>query len=332
MKGIKHRLRRGAVLVLLCLVLSGEALAADTLVPMGCTVGIQLETDGVMVAGFSEVDTENGPMTPAADAGLMAGDVITGIGKHRTGSAAEFLSAIAELDGEEVELTARRNGKELLFRLKPAMSQDGGWKLGLWLRDGVDGIGTITYYDPESGCFGALGHGINDMDTGRLLPFENGSITDVTVKDVVKGTPGRPGELCGQPDESSVLGELKKNTDCGVFGTAQLDWNREAIPVGEEEDVKLGPATILSTVSDGGVEEYSIEISRIYRHPEEHRFLLLTVTDPRLLEQTGGIVQGMSGSPIIQDGKLIGAVTHVLISDSTRGYGISIQDMLDAAG
>ena len=215
--------------------------------------------------------------------------------------------------------------------MTPVRSEDGRWQLGLWLREGVSGIGTVTYYDPETGQFGALGHGINDVESGDLLPFEGGSITEADVVDVVKGAPGSPGELCGQPDREQVLGELERNTGSGIFGVAEFDAAGAPVPVASPQEVRLGPASILTTVNGGGVAEYSVEISRIYRQPEEHRFLMLTVTDPRLLEQTGGIVQGMSGSPILQDGKLIGAVTHVLLSDATRGYGIGIQDMLDAA-
>ena len=328
-KGI---VRRTAAAMLLGLLLSVDALAADALVPMGCAVGIRLETDGVTVAGFSEVDTADGPVTPAADAGLKSGDVITGVGDRQTRTAAEFISAMAAADGAPLRLTARRSGRELLFSVTPAMSREGSWQLGLWLRDGVSGIGTVTYYDPDTGAFGALGHGISELDSGKLLSFADGSITDIDVVDVVKGSSGAPGELCGCPDESIVLGTLEKNTDGGIFGTAEFSGiNGQTVPVASEEEVKLGPATILATVDGSGPEEYSIEISRIYRQPEEHRFLLLTVTDPRLIERTGGIVQGMSGSPILQDGKLIGAVTHVLLSDASRGYGISIEDMLDAA-
>ena len=332
-KGINRRLRRWAVMaLLLCTALPADAFAADGLVPMGCAVGIRLETDGVMVAGFSEVDTAEGKASPAADAGLKAGDVITRIGDRDTRTAADFLSAMAAADGRVMHLTALRGGRELLFNIEPAMSREGCWQLGLWLRDGISGIGTVTYYDPETGAFGALGHGINDLDSGKLLPFEEGCITRAEVVDVVKGASGAPGELCGQPCADAELGTLEKNTFSGIFGTADFSCGTEAcIPAAAEEEVKLGPATILTTVGDGGAEEYSIEISRIYRHPEDHRFLLLTVTDPRLIERTGGIVQGMSGSPILQDGKLIGAVTHVLLSDATRGYGISIQDMLAAA-
>ena len=319
------------MLLLLSAALPLRALAAQTLVPMGCAVGIELDTGGVMIAGFSEVETQSGRVSPASEAGMKSGDVITGVDGRDTRNTQELLSALAKLDGQTVPVTARRGESELLFRVTPAKSTEGRWQLGLWLRDGVSGIGTVTYYDPASGSFGALGHGINDVGSGKLLPLDGGTITQADVVDVVKGGPGTPGELCGQPDRDSILGALRKNTACGIFGQAEFDSVGEAVPIAAPQEVRLGPASILTTVNGGGVQEYQVEISRIYRQPEDHRFLMLTVTDPRLLAQTGGIVQGMSGSPILQDGKLIGAVTHVLLSDATRGYGIGIRDMLDAA-
>lgn len=331
MKGRKGGAVRLALGLLLLCALPAGAFAAEELVPMGCAVGIELETDGVMVAGFSPVQTAEGNASPAESAGLKAGDVITAVNGRETPDAQALLSALASLDGAPAELKVRRNGNELLLRVTPVQTGDGRWQLGLWLREGVSGIGTVTYYDPETGRFGALGHGINDAESGTLLPLDGGAITGASVVDVVKGAPGSPGELCGQPDREQVLGALEKNTGCGIFGVAGFASAGAPVPVASPREVRLGPASILATVNGEGVEEYSVEISRIYRQPEEHRFLMLTVTDPRLLEQTGGIVQGMSGSPILQDGKLIGAVTHVLLSDATRGYGIAIQDMLDAA-
>jgi len=328
------RLRKTACCLAAAVMLAALPLwaeAAESLVPMGCAVGISLQTGGVMVAGFAEIETAQGKVSPAAEAGLAVGDVITAVDGRTTGTAAEFLTAVAALDGRDVEVTADRSGRELLLRVTPAKTPEGAWQMGLWLRDGISGIGTVTYYDPETGCFGALGHGISDLDSGELLPFRNGSITATEVQSVVKGTSGSPGELCGEPARDCILGTLEKNTDCGIFGRGDFAQYGTALPVASEEEVHLGPASILSTVSGDGTEEYSIEISRIYRQAEDHRFLLLTVTDPRLLERTGGIVQGMSGSPILQDGKIIGAVTHVLISDAARGYGISISDMLEAA-
>jgi len=307
------------------------ALEASELVPVGSTVGIQLKMDGVMVVGFAELETDGGKVCPARDAGIMPGDMIVRLGSRDTASAAEFLSAASELDGEKVSATVMREGKQIQFNVTPVLADNGSYQLGLWLRDGVSGIGTVTFYDPESGMFGALGHGINDLDTGKLLPAEKGSICGSSVVDVIKGEQGKPGELCGRFDKENELGSITNNTDCGIFGMYRAGGG-DTIPVAEESDVHLGDASILSNVSGDEVTEYAVEISRIYHDSEDGRFIMITVKDERLLETTGGIVQGMSGSPIIQDGKLVGAVTHVLVNDPTRGYGIFIENMLDAAG
>ncbi len=319
-------------LVLLLLPSSGVlALEAESLVPGGSAVGIDLETRGVIVVGLSDVETVQGDKRPAEEAGLAVGDVITQIGQRSIDSAADFLSAMREADGSSLELTVDREGKELCIHASPVKNREGSFQLGLWLRDGVSGIGTVTFYDPESGIFGALGHGINDVETGELLPFDTGSITGAQVVDVIPGTSGSPGELCGQFDRETVLGALEKNTDSGIFGTALLPQGSAPIPVAHEDEVELGPALIRSNISGSDVRDYTVEISRIYRDAEDNRFLLLTVTDPALLAVTGGIVQGMSGSPILQNGKLVGAVTHVLLNDPHKGYGISIDRMLQAA-
>ena len=320
-----------ALLILPSMAVSAYALEADELIPVGSAVGIELETDGVMIVGLTEVATRSGAASPASEAGLQSGDVIRAVDGRPTANAAEFLTVMQGIGAGEHSVTVRRDGKEMEFHVTPAQNREGAYQFGLWLRDSVTGIGTVTFYDPNSGTFGALGHGISDAGTGELLPFERGSITGAEVVDVIPGNPGSPGELCGEFDRETVLGVLSKNTESGIFGTASLEELGAPIPVAGEDEVSLGPATIRSSVGGGGVREYSVEISRIYRNAADSRFLLLTVTDPELLKITGGIVQGMSGSPIIQNGKLIGAVTHVLISDPAKGYGISIEKMLEAA-
>ena len=333
MKG-KKRVGVAAVALTLLLALSfpAQALEATQLVPVGSTVGIELDSKGVTVVDFCAVKTADGEITPAEAGGLQKGDVIVKINDHETATAEAFLTAVKDLSGETIDVTAERGGKQLLFHIQPALSENGSWQLGDWLRENVRGIGTVTFYDPDSGTFGALGHGINDLYTGALLPFEGGRITEANVVDVIPGECGKPGELCGQFDKDESLGELKSNTLCGIFGQGDFSSFGKPVPLASETEVKLGPATFLANVNGDQVEEFSIEISRLYRGNNDNRFLLLTVTDPKLIARTGGIVQGMSGSPILQDGKLVGAVTHVLVSDSTRGYGISIEDMLAAAG
>ena len=330
-------MRQRGLVWLLCLTLPltlaarVRALEAEELIPGGSAVGIELTADGVMIVGLTEVETEQGTASPAAEAGLLVGDVIRGIDGRGITNVAAFLTAMGGLNSGAHRLEVQRDGEMLTLTATPARNREGAYQFGLFLRDGVSGIGTVTFYDPVSGTFGALGHGINDLDTGRLLPFDDGSITDAEVVDVIPGKPGNPGELCGEFDGAAVLGSLRKNTESGIFGTALQETLGSPIPVGKENEVVLGPAVIRSCVDGGAVEEYAVEISRIYRDPADNRFLLVTVTDPALLAVTGGIVQGMSGSPIIQNGKLVGAVTHVLISDPTKGYGISMERMLQAA-
>jgi len=306
------------------------ALDADALVPVGSTVGIRMEAGGMLVSGLSEVETSGGTCSPAGEAGVAVGDVITSLAGRETKDAAAFLTAIGALDGGPVGLTVLRGGEELSLEITPARNTDGNYQLGLWLRDGVSGIGTVTFFDPVSGTFGALGHGVSDVENGGLLPVEQGSICSSTVVDVVRGCAGSPGELCGEFDENARLGTVERNTEEGIFGSADFSASGAPVPVAAESEVHLGPASILANVDGSSVTPYAVEISRIYRGGDD-RFLMLTVTDGALLERTGGIVQGMSGSPILQDGKLVGAVTHVLVNDPTRGYGISIRSMLDAA-
>lgn len=320
-------------LSLVLLPLQAHALYATELIPVGDTVGIELSMGGVMIARIGSVKTDNGEKSPAGDAGLLCGDIITRFNSRVTATASDFLTAASGMDGSPVELYVKRGDKDICFTIKPVQSSDGAYQLGLWLRDGVSGIGTVTFYDPASGIYGALGHGINDLESGALLPAAEGNILDAQVVDIVKGESGAPGELCGKYDRSAVLGTLDSNTVCGIFGKAADSLSSgKALPVASSGEIKLGPAIILSNICDNEIKEYSVTISRIYRDGNDLRDIMLTITDPELLSATGGIVQGMSGSPIIQDGKIVGAVTHVLVNDPTRGYGIFIENMLEAAG
>lgn len=305
--------------VLLLIVTSTWSAAAipDSLIPGGSTVGLKLYSDGLVVTGFDKP-------SPARAAGLKTGDVIIRADGKSVHTAQDLRSSLA---AQQVVLTVLRKGKEAEFCVHP---QDA--KLGLYIRDSISGIGTVTYYDPDDGSFGALGHGVSEAETDMVLPVEHGMAIRSWVERVEKGKRGTPGELKGKFDVHQILGEVQKNTEQGVFGTMTAPVDGTPIPVGDASQIKIGTAEILSNVSGTDVQRYSVEILKIYPHAEENgRNLLIEVTDSRLLEQTGGIVQGMSGSPIIQDGKLIGAVTHVLVNDPTKGYGILIENMLDAA-
>lgn len=308
--------------------------AALSLVPSGCVTGIQVTSDGMIVAGMMTVEKDGCSVSPASDAGLCVGDVIVKIAEQTICTADDFVQAISHLTAEPVSVTVLRNGEEKQMCITPAENDNGVFQLGLWLKDGVNGIGTITFYDPESGKFGALGHGINESESGILMPLGDGSVMDASVVDVIRGTEGTPGELCGVFDADMVRGEIEKNTGYGIFGilsdVPETAYST-ALEVASEQEIKVGPATILANISGTDVQEYDVEISRVYHGDSAGKNMMIKVTDEALLEATGGIVQGMSGSPILQNGKLVGAVTHVLVNDPTCGYGIFIEEMLEAA-
>lgn len=319
-----------ALLTAALFVLSAPVFAfAQELVPVGQAVGIEMSCDGILVAGLAKVATAQGEASPASDAGIMPGDIIVALRGEKLETAEDFLAIAAKLDGQPVNVTLRRGDKLIQYNVTPALTEEGGYKLGIMLRDGISGIGTITFYDPETGLYGALGHSINDVDTGVLLPLRDGSISTASVADVKKGVAGTPGELHGVFDTARRLGSIVRNTGCGIFGISDAPMGGTAIEVADADEIKTGAAVILAQVSGSETREYDVEISRVYRGGEDR--LMVTVTDPELLSITGGIVQGMSGCPIIQNGKLVGAVTHVLLSDPTRGYGVLINSMLSAA-
>jgi len=307
------------------------ALAAEELVPVGHTIGIKLFAEGVVVIGLAEVDTGTEVLTPGADCGLQVGDVIEEANGKEVESSEQF-AALLQCGGT-VELAVARGEEELTLSAEPVQGADGTWRLGAWIRDSMAGIGTVTFYDPNTGTFGALGHGITDLDTGLLMPLGDGSVMNSSVKAVKRGAAGEPGELKGNFDLQHDLGELYANTDRGVFGTMDSCElvSGEALPVAAADEVRTGPATILSNVRGDGVEEFTVEIVRVLDTSNVQN-LLVQVTDPVLIEQTGGIVQGMSGSPILQNGRIVGAVTHVMVNEPTKGYGILIENMLEAAG
>ncbi len=316
----------------------GSRLEAQSLVPIGRTAGIKMYAGGVIVTELSDVQTSSGTVCPAKAAGLQPGDLITRVDGVTVTTADGLVNAInAKL--EAVELTVKRGTQQRTCRLTPAVeSGSGRRKIGAFVRDSLAGIGTITFYDPESGVFGALGHGISEGETGILMPLASGSLIASTVTGVQRGERGTPGSLIGSFDLSSDAGTLHGNLDTGLFGVLRKEelypelLSAAPIPVGTAAEVQPGAAVILANVSGDQVQAYDIEIVRILSRDSATKNLYLRVTDPALLDATGGIVQGMSGSPILQNGKLIGAVTHVLVSDPTCGYGILIEKMLNSAG
>ena len=321
---MKKLISRIALITVCLWTLQGNALAAELLIPGGQIIGLQLCRDTVTVAAFDDKLGAAGK-----SAGLQIGDEILSVNGRAVSTAEDVRNALERSDGT-VEMRVNRQGREKKLKLTPAIT-DQGPRLGVYLRDGITGIGTVSWYDPDTGKFGTLGHGVSDSG-GKLLDMTKGGAYCADVVTVKKGMAGEPGQLKGAVSVAGQIGELYRNTQQGVFGTSAAGWKGEPLPVGEAEGVRTGDAVIRSTVSGRDVREYSVEILKIYPSSRtDGRNLLLRITDPALLEATGGIVQGMSGSPIIQDGKLIGAVTHVLVNDPTRGYGIFIENMLDAA-
>ncbi len=305
-----------------------------SLCPGGMPFGVKLSTDGVLVVGVGEVKCGDQNKNPCHEAGIRQGDIIMAVNGKQITDGENFRETVASCGGKELTLSIERDGKGCEFKVTPVLSSDDNvYKLGLWIKDRAAGIGTVTFYDPQNKTFGGLGHGICDAETGMLLPMRDGSVFGVRIDGVVRGESGEPGELKGY-FASGKVGALYANTHYGVFGAVTEAPNgvADAIPIGLKSDLKEGKATVRCTVGDKGLEEYEIKIVKIDTDNRSTKNFVIEVTDPALLEATGGIVQGMSGSPIIQDGKLVGAVTHVLVNDPTRGYGIFIENMLEAAG
>jgi len=313
-----------AVLALLLAVLLSTGIFASErrLIPGGNTVGIRLNTKGLLITDF-----EAG--SPAKAAGLRKGDVII----CANGISVNSAEALREsLQRDRVVLTVLRNDRPGEFCVTPITTAEGK-KLGIYIRNSVSGIGTVTYYDPQSGAFGALGHGVNDKESMSLMPMQDGVLVQSEILSVEKGKRGCPGELKGKFDNDQIVGRINSNLQQGIFGTMSAPPDRNAIPIAEADSIKKGSAVILSNIRDREVKPYTVEIVEIHANAARMgRNLLLKITDSELLSQTGGIVQGMSGSPILQNGRIVGAVTHVLVNDPTRGYGIFIENMLDAAG
>lgn len=340
---MKNRYRKTAawvmaltiVLMILPIGVFAESVLPENVCVGGIPFGVKFYSQGIIIVGFTEIETENGIETPALDAGLQINDIITRVNGNRVETAGELIGII-ENAGDGIDVTYLRNGDENTVSFVPSVSkEDGKRKTGMWIRDTTAGIGTVTYILPDTGEFAGLGHGICDLESGELLKMKRGTVVDVMISGISKGIAGTPGELKGY-FTSDKSGVLLKNTVCGVYGVlSDVPWDRipETLEIAHRDEVHTGEAYIWCTVEGNCPQRYSVDISDIRQtSADDNRCFSVEVTDKKLLERTGGIVQGMSGSPIIQDGKLIGAVTHVLISTPTKGYGIFIENMLDAAG
>ena len=323
------------MLLALGLLFPAQAAAVREVIPIGHTAGIRMKSEGVLVVRLDEVESADGKHCPAREVGLREGDIIVSADGQAVASNDALQTVLAAADGGAVTLGVRRGSETLSLKASPCTDRTGALRLGILARDSMAGIGTLTFADPETGVFGSLGHGVCDAETGVLLPLADGNLVRSTVESVTPGRAGSPGALQGDFSDAKVIGTVTKNTVRGIFGTLSersLLSGESAVPVASRDEIQTGDAEILANTSGDEVQRYSVQIVRIYPENDEYgRGMMLRVTDKALLAQTGGILQGMSGSPVLQNGKLIGAVTHVLVDDPASGYAICIEDMLAEA-
>ena len=298
-------------------------------IPIGQISGLKLYTSGVLVVGMAEIKgTDNSKYKPYENSGIKEGDMIVKIEENPISDTEELLETVNSSKGKKLKITYVRDGETLECNIKPVQTGRNEYKLGLWVRDSAAGIGTMTFYEPSTNSFAALGHGISDVDTGELVNIQDGEFITTRILSIIKGEKGNPGKIQGSIDGQTNIGKIYKNTRLGIYGTVndksaiKLDKSNE-MEVATRDEIKLGNATILCSLDNKEVKEYSIEIEKIFLNNDyDNKSMLIKVTDEELLNKTGGIIQGMSGCPIIQNGKFIGAITNVLVNDPRQGYGI----------
>lgn len=303
--------------------------------PIGRTIGLKLYTNGVLVVGMSEIDGEDGKKySPYKDSGIKEGDMIQEINGQEIQNTEMLMNIVNYSNGEEVLVKYERNGESIYTKIKPIKGASGNYMLGLWVRDAAAGIGTLTYYEAKTGKFAALGHGITDIDTGNLLNISNGELVTAQIISIVKGVKGRVGEIRGIIDNGDKIGEIDKNTEIGVYGTVtNLELinsiKREEVEVASRKEIKEGEAKIICQIENGKVDEFDINIKKIYKNSKDNKSMLIEITDQKLIDKTGGIIPGMSGTPILQNNKFIGAITNVLLNSPTEGYAIFADMMME---
>ena len=301
-----------------------------SVIPIGKIAGIKLYTKGVLVVGMSEIDGQK----PYEESNIQEGDIITTINNSEIESTTELIECINKSNGDSLNITYVTNGETKECNITPVKNEEGKYQIGLWVRDSAAGIGTVTFYEPETGNFVALGHGITDIDTSEIINISSGELVNTKILSVIKGKSGTPGKIQGSLDNQRSIGTIYRNTSLGIYGRVTAEANllpsySNTIEVATRNEIKLGKATILCSINNSDeIEEYEIEIEKKFTNNNyDNKSMLIKITDERLIEKTGGIVQGMSGSPIVQNGKFIGAVTHVIVSNPKEGYAV-FGDML----
>lgn len=309
-----------------------------SVIPLGNAVGLKLYTSGVLVVGMSEIEgVDNNKYKPYENTGIQEGDMIVEINDETVTCTADLLNTVNKSKGNNLSIKYLREGQTLETNITPVKVGNNNYKLGLWVRDAAAGVGTVSFYEPSTKTFAALGHGIQDVDTGNLLDIAKGDFVTTKIVSIIKGKKGSPGKIQGSIENSTQVGEVYKNTEFGVYGKVtnvsalNIDLSK-AIEVATRDEIKTGPAKILCTLENNKKQEFDIEIEKIYtNNNENNKSMQVKVVDKDLIEKTGGIIQGMSGSPIIQDGKMVGALTHVLVNDPEKGYAVFADLMIKQA-
>lgn len=307
-----------------------NVISKTKVIPMGNAIGMKLYTDGVLVVGMSEIEGKK----PYENSGIKEGDRIVQIDKKAIDNTEDLMEAVNRCNGKEISVKYIRDNTTITTSIKPIKNSGNQYKIGLWVRDAAAGVGTLTFYEPDSGMFGTLGHGILDVDTSELIKIANGELVTTNILNITKGKKGDPGEIRGTIESGHTIGNIDKNTSFGVFGTLNKTpyiniQNNDEIEVALREEIKTEDAQIICELENGKKEKYNIKIQKVFlSNNKDNKSMLIKITDEKLLEKTGGIIQGMSGAPIIQNGKFIGAVTHVLVNDPTMGYGVFADIMI----
>ena len=318
------------IILLLNLLLPLNVFAySDYILAGGQNIGIELNSKGILIVGTYLINGAD----PAKEANLQTGDKILSINNEEINSIDEMLTIINKnIDKNKIDITYKRGNKTLNTTLNPIMDENGIYKTGLYVKDSVNGVGTLTFIDPNTKIYGALGHEIIEKTTGQKLEIQNGKIYSSTVTGITPSNEGNPGEKNAQYDTNDIYGNIKENTTSGIFGTYTKEIPKTKLyKVANKEEIELGNASILTVIKENNIEEFNINIIKLNLSTKDTKNILFEVTDKNLLSKSGGIVQGMSGSPIIQNDKIIGAVTHVVVDDCTKGYGILITNMLEEA-